>query len=208
MSLCAGCGSNAAPHVCSRCQQVHYCSRKCQVSHWRAGHKRACGASTSSASTDDEPGSCPKCEQLWGTCRCDEPPNCWLCLESTGRLLRGCACRGTSGFVHARCLAERARCAPEVSDSCPTCMQKFVGELQMAAARARMAGVSRERDGKAHAMSQLADALKDSGDFDGALKLYQKVLKNDTARLGPDHPHVAATKNKCAAFFSMVCVDH
>ena len=72
-------------------------------------------------------------------------------------------------------------------------MQKFVGELQMAAARARMAGVSRERDGKAHAMSQLADALKDSGDFDGALKLYQKVLKNDTARLGPDHLVVAKT---------------
>ena len=65
----------------------------------------------------------------------------------------------------------------------------------MAAARARMAGVSRERDGKAHAMSQLADALKDSGDFDGALKLYRKVLTNDLARLGPDHLVVATTQN-------------
>ena len=40
-------------------------------------------------------------------------------------------------------------------------------------------------------VAAIADALKDSGDFDGALKLYRKVLTNDTARLGPDHPLVA-----------------
>lgn len=27
---------------CSACQLVGYCSRSCQVKHWKAGHKQAC----------------------------------------------------------------------------------------------------------------------------------------------------------------------
>ncbi|GFR48902.1 hypothetical protein Agub_g10850 [Astrephomene gubernaculifera] len=29
--------------ACGRCGQVGYCCRECQVAHWRAGHKEACG---------------------------------------------------------------------------------------------------------------------------------------------------------------------
>jgi hypothetical protein len=28
---------------CSRCGAVRYCTRACQVAHWKAGHKRECG---------------------------------------------------------------------------------------------------------------------------------------------------------------------
>ena len=28
--------------ACGRCGKVHYCSRACQVAHWRAGHKQEC----------------------------------------------------------------------------------------------------------------------------------------------------------------------
>ena len=33
---------------------------------------------------------------------------CWICLEgdSEGRLIRGCACRGSSGWAHEKCLVE------------------------------------------------------------------------------------------------------
>lgn len=27
---------------CSRCKQVAYCSRECQLAHWKAGHREAC----------------------------------------------------------------------------------------------------------------------------------------------------------------------
>lgn len=34
--------SKAAPFKCNRCGMVQYCSRKCQSSHWKQGHKQLC----------------------------------------------------------------------------------------------------------------------------------------------------------------------
>ena len=39
----AGCASEEASSVCSRCQAVRYCSRECQRADWKA-HKRMCVA--------------------------------------------------------------------------------------------------------------------------------------------------------------------
>ena len=39
----AGCASEEASSVCSRCQAVRYCSRKCQRTDWKA-HKPVCTA--------------------------------------------------------------------------------------------------------------------------------------------------------------------
>jgi hypothetical protein len=40
---CAQCGE-LFPKLkqCSWCKAVAYCSRDCQVAHWKAGHKEAC----------------------------------------------------------------------------------------------------------------------------------------------------------------------
>ena len=27
---------------CSRCKQVYYCSKECQLQHWKNGHKNVC----------------------------------------------------------------------------------------------------------------------------------------------------------------------
>ena len=40
----AGCASEEASSVCSRCQAVRYCSRECQRTDWKA-HKPVCAAS-------------------------------------------------------------------------------------------------------------------------------------------------------------------
>ncbi|XP_024541160.1 ubiquitin carboxyl-terminal hydrolase 18 [Selaginella moellendorffii] len=40
-SLCAVCDSPTNSR-CSRCKSIHYCSSKCQVTHWRQGHKNEC----------------------------------------------------------------------------------------------------------------------------------------------------------------------
>jgi len=29
--------------LCDRCESVKYCSRQCQVQHWKAGHRKQCG---------------------------------------------------------------------------------------------------------------------------------------------------------------------
>jgi hypothetical protein len=39
----AGCASEEASSVCSRCQAMRYCSRECQRTDWKA-HKRVCTA--------------------------------------------------------------------------------------------------------------------------------------------------------------------
>ena len=43
---CACCGARASKKVpvkaCTGCHRVAYCSRKCQASHWKKGHRRLC----------------------------------------------------------------------------------------------------------------------------------------------------------------------
>ncbi|KAE9615213.1 putative ubiquitinyl hydrolase 1 [Lupinus albus] len=38
---------------CSRCKAVHYCSGKCQILHWRRGHKEECHPPSTTSKTDD-----------------------------------------------------------------------------------------------------------------------------------------------------------
>ena len=105
---CGSCGAAASFH-CSRCTRVKYCSKECQRAHWKA-HKPSCApGSTPSAASTRAP-ACPVCDSAWAGCRCgeDEKPSCWVCLESNGTLLRGCACRGSAGYP---CLGAFACCS-------------------------------------------------------------------------------------------------
>ncbi|XP_019455632.1 PREDICTED: ubiquitin carboxyl-terminal hydrolase 16-like isoform X3 [Lupinus angustifolius] len=38
---------------CARCKTVHYCSGKCQILHWRQGHKEECHPPSTTSETDD-----------------------------------------------------------------------------------------------------------------------------------------------------------
>ena len=42
--ICANCGSRARDQlkVCARCKALSYCSKECQVAHWKKGHKVDC----------------------------------------------------------------------------------------------------------------------------------------------------------------------
>ncbi|TNJ26580.1 MYND finger domain-containing protein [Giardia muris] len=42
LPVCAVC-NRVAQNRCSRCKEAWYCSRKCQVTDWKRGHKEACG---------------------------------------------------------------------------------------------------------------------------------------------------------------------
>ena len=49
-SHCAAPGCLKEAHLkCSRCQTVRYCSKACQVTHWKAGHSKACRAAKTEA---------------------------------------------------------------------------------------------------------------------------------------------------------------
>ena len=206
MAICAGCGSEAAPHLCSRCQEARYCSRPCQTGHWKQ-HKRECNApapsseSTEGSSVSVGSGSCdfscPECARPWADCVCEDPPVCWVCLESRQELLRGCACRGTAGYVHVRCMVTANRHRTTEHDQCPTCEQRFVGALSMVLAEARVREAQASRsDIDCAATGNLARACCEQGRHDEALRHYRNVLRQDLQRFGHDHPLVAKTYNK------------
>ena len=51
---CAAQGRVSAPKVCVGCKLVHYCSKMCQLQHWRRPtdpHRAHCNASTQSPAT-------------------------------------------------------------------------------------------------------------------------------------------------------------
>jgi len=67
-------------------------------------------------------------------------PACWICLgeerrdAQLGALRSPCACRGSVGYVHERCLQEWVQTRARVADtpglpSCPTCKQRYTGDL-------------------------------------------------------------------------------
>ena len=98
-NTCASCDAAAAFH-CSRCTRVKYCSKECQHAHWKV-HRPLCKSrSTASAASTPAAPACPVCGSEWAGCQCEEneKPGCWICLESNGTLLRGCACRGSAGY--------------------------------------------------------------------------------------------------------------
>ena len=54
-SRCASPGCLKEAHLkCSRCQTVRYCSKGCQVTHWKKGHSKACRAATAAPATPPE----------------------------------------------------------------------------------------------------------------------------------------------------------
>lgn len=47
MAPCASCGTVESPGrkryaTCSHCRSVYYCDKRCQLLHWRDGHKGVC----------------------------------------------------------------------------------------------------------------------------------------------------------------------
>ena len=96
---CASCRATAVL-TCSRCMRVKYCSKECQHAHWKV-HRPLCKSrSTAPAASTLAAPACPVCGSEWAECQCEEneKPGCWICLESNGTLLRGCACRGSAGY--------------------------------------------------------------------------------------------------------------
>jgi tetratricopeptide (TPR) repeat protein len=151
----------------------------------------------------------------------DDPPACWICYEhafaaeagahSAGPLLRACACRGPdASFSHLPCLvkyagANRAASGGKSWYECPTCKQDYTGELQLGLARARwelVRGRAAEDGERREAMSDLAIALQDAGDFDGALPLFEEVLAVARSIYGDDHPGTLTSINNLANMHS------
>ena len=120
--------------------------------------------------------------------------SCWVCCEGGDTfhplIPMGCACRGSAGLAHLRCLVEAALHNVESWTTCHVCRQEFTGEADVGLGRARwerVRGRPAEDEERLFVANNLAVTLKESaGDNDGALRLMQEVLAV-RRRLGDEH---------------------
>ena len=116
---CAQCAAPLA-HNAPRCGicKTRYCGRDCQKLHWKGGHKELCpvikrrgGPEVIYAEKKYKEAVAVAVKK----CAADtKGQTCYICTEALHwktkeGLVRGCACRGTAGFVHVSCLAEQAK---------------------------------------------------------------------------------------------------
>ena len=121
---------------------------------------------------------------------------CWCCLEVTlastrQSVLRGCACRGSSGWVHVDCLAQAAQITSEVWMTCPTCKQDWHGELlvQLCRAHCRLTddGRPKEDPEKVMAALELIYALRENDELAESLQLGRSTLEVCRRNYGDEH---------------------
>jgi hypothetical protein len=74
-SACARCSKPVQRRLqCSRCGKVHYCSKSCQVAHWKGSHNKVC---TPKISLSEECGNCSKTVQKMLKCsKCGQVNYC------------------------------------------------------------------------------------------------------------------------------------
>jgi hypothetical protein len=135
---CDGCGKPGAPSKCAGCLRVAYCSKSCQVQHWKkGGHKRECKQLKVAATPTDQPPIPVEADIPGGS------GPCFICLDGDDEprpIPLGCACRGNAGFAHPTCV-EAATMADGIDSGrwtkYMTCKQEFTGALQLGLARRR-----------------------------------------------------------------------
>ena len=97
---------------------TRYCNATCQHDHWRRGHKQICKQIHRGGNAEQYYADKKYKEAVAvavEACADDtKGQTCFICTQALHwktkeGLVRGCACRGTSGFAHVSCLAEQAK---------------------------------------------------------------------------------------------------
>ena len=212
-TTCAACKTPLA-HTAPRCGGCHtpYCGRDCQKQHWKAGHKKDCKQIELGGGA----------EQYYADKKCAEAvavaveecvddtqgQTCYICTEALHwktreGLVRGCACRGTAGFVHVSCLAEQAKIwvaeAEENNlgndalyerfrrwDTCRLCEQDYHGVVLCALGWVCWKTYLGRPDGdeiRGHAMNLLGNGLHEVGHHEDELSAREAELST-LRRLG------------------------
>ena len=118
LTLCTACAAplpEDAAVQCAACA-TRYCSDRCErYDRRRGGHGKLCGAIASGGGAEQYHAD-KKYEEAVAEaveeCADDTAgQTCYICLEdgSEEGLVRGCSCRGASGFAHLSCLARQAK---------------------------------------------------------------------------------------------------
>jgi hypothetical protein len=127
LTLCTACAAPLPdePDDAVRCAAcvTRYCSERCErYDRRRGGHGKICGAIASGGGAEQYNADKKYAEAVADAveeCAEDtEGQTCYICLEdgSEEGLVRGCACRGASGFAHVSCLVRQAKILVEEAE--------------------------------------------------------------------------------------------
>ena len=121
LTQCAVCATELGLSLgkkCGRCS-TRYCGPECQVQHWKeGGHDKLCKIIKKAGGAEQYHANNKYAEAVSVAAEaCAEDTKgqtCFICTQALHwktkeGLVRGCACRGTAGFVHVSCLAEQAK---------------------------------------------------------------------------------------------------
>ena len=140
--------------------------------------------------------------------------HCMFCLDggdAVDPLVRGCACRGSSGWSHATCLVQSAEAAPvpplglhyAAWISCSICKQRFTGLVQLRLAIAlwaKYAACALETDlERLGAVDVYAGALAAAGEHAEAARLHRGIMDVRTRTWGPEHSITLISASNLAA---------
>ena len=204
LTHCAQC---AAPldHKAPRCGicKTRYCGRPCQEQHWKQGGHNAICQEIKRGGGAEQYHADKKCAEAVAAaveaCADDtKGQTCFICTQALHwktkeGLVRGCACRGTSGFVHVSCLAEQAKILREEAEAnnldneahiarwrrwhrCSLCEQNYNGVVCCALGWACWKTYVGRPEGdvaRRSALAQLGLGLSGTDQYDEALTVFQ-----------------------------------
>ena len=170
-SVCGNC-SHPAYLKCTGCLSINYCNAECQRKDWTR-HKLECKRKKKGTEATTE----AKSTEAKSPAEYEEKPSCWICLESNGELHNCCACRGSAGYIHLSCAVElNNQSTTSSSDGvCPTCKTIYTGAVHAALGKNAQESASTD----ARKANTLALFCCTNGDFDEALRIWKKALKQE-----------------------------
>jgi hypothetical protein len=123
----------------------------------------------------------------------DDEAACTICLDGSGTLLRkGCACRGSSSWAHAECMARA------VAVQLPRRGESETLWRAVHACRVRTLGA--EDPLTLASQASLALALS-HGQLAEAERLFEATIDAQTRVLGPEHAHTLVAKSRARKIF-------
>jgi len=206
--------------------ETRYCSDRCLRYHaHRGGHDDECAEIASGGGAEQHHAG-KKYEEAVSDaveeCAEDtEGQTCFICMDGDAEegLVRGCSCRGASGFVHVSCLARQAKILVEEADErdlddnqwhrwykCSLCEQQYHGVVRSALSWAcwkTYLGRPEADWARTCAMTQLGNALHDAKHYEEALSVKEAVLSMQQ-RLGASEKNVLITQGNLACTYELV----
>ena len=230
---CASCAVQI-PLTAPRCGvcKTRYCGRDCQKTHWKGGHKELCPVIKRRGGPEEIYADKNYKEAVVAAVeKCADATKgqtCYICTQALHwktkeGLVRGCACRGTAGFVHVSCLAEQAKILVAEAEennlgdkvlherwvrwaTCSLCKQRYHGVVQCALGWGcwkTYVGRPEVEEVRGFAMGQLGNGLSAAGHRADALSVGEAQLAM-MRRLGATEGTILVVQNNLACTYTSI----